>query len=143
MYKGATREIMLRLLMVQTTFRQSVHKSLKEHGIDISFEMLQILSYLWRRDGINQQELASRTFKDKASLTSLLNNLEARQLIIRMADQTDRRNKIIYLTDSGTAYGERLRPIIDDIYRQAEQKMDPEKTQSCINYLDELNDAFK
>lgn len=143
MYKGATREIILRLLMVQTTFRHSVHKSLKEHGIDISFEMLQILSYLWRRDGINQQELACRTFKDKASLTSLLNNLETRQFIIRMEDQTDRRNKIIRLTESGIAYGERLRPIIDDIYRQAEQKMDPAKTQLCIDYLNELNDAFK
>lgn len=141
--KEKTREFMHSLLGVQTTFRQAIQRNMKRHNIDLTFEMLQILLYLWRKDGVNQQELASSTFKDKASLTSLLNNLEVKELVIRVEDSSDRRNKNVYLTELGKQYGQRVKPMLDEIYEVAGKKIDKGKMALCVNYLQELSNVFK
>lgn len=138
-----TRTFMLQLLMVQTSFRQAIQKSMKRHNIELTFEMLQIMVYLWKKDGVNQQELASNTFKDKASLTSLLRNLEVKNLVSRRSDHPDRRNKNVYLTPQGLACGERVKPILNEIYAAAGNQVNRTETESCILYLQKLNDVFK
>lgn len=144
MEKGElARELMLNILSVQTSFRQVIQRHLKQHQIDLTFEMLQILAYLWRKDGVNQQELAVKNFKDKASLTSLLKNLEAKDLVKRVEDRQDRRNKQVFLTESGRQYAHRVWPVMHEIYINAESEMNVEKAGEFINYLSELNDVFK
>lgn len=138
-----TRTFMQNLIMVQTSCRQAIQKSMKKHEIDLTFEMLQILIRLWKKDGVNQQELASNTFKDKASLTPLLNNLEKKGLVKRVSDSVDRRNKMVYLTDLGHEYGQKVKPILYEIYDSAEKKMQRQQVEICIEYMQNLNKAFK
>lgn len=138
-----TRILMQSLIRVQSSFRQSIQRNLKKHNIDLTFEMLQTMVYLWRQDGINQQEIADKVFKDKASMTYLLNHLETRGLVRREESPTDRRNNNIYLTEFGKAYGVRVKPILDEIYTTASQKTDSADFDSCIHYLDDLDHAFK
>lgn len=138
-----TRILMQSLLKVQSSFRQSIQRNLKKHGIDLTFEMLQTMVYLWRQDGINQQEIATKVFKDKASMTYLLNHLATRGLVRREEDPNDRRNNNIYLTESGKEYGVKVKPILDEIYTTASQKTDSADFDLCINYLHDLDNAFK
>ncbi len=56
---------------------------------------------LWVEEGLTQQELAIRTFRDKPSVTRLINNLERVNLVIRVNDKNDRRSNLIYLTKTG------------------------------------------
>lgn len=46
---------------------------------------------------MNQQQIADSVFKNKASLTSLLANMERKDLVVRNEDTSERRNKIIIL----------------------------------------------
>lgn len=143
MTKSSTRDLILSLLKVQTTFRQAMQRNLRLHNIELTFEMLQVLAKLWHKDGINQQELGESIFKDKATLTSLLNNLEARDLVSRITDSTDRRSKNVYLTNLGQNLGKEVKPILEELYQKAELKLDKTKIIDCINSLQELNDVFK
>lgn len=138
-----TRTLMLKLLKMQTTFRQAIQRSLRRESIDLTFEMLQIMVILWRQDGVNQQELADASFKDKASLTSILNNLQSKELILRTQAPTDRRNNIISLTATGHQMGQKVEPILMALYTKAGMMVDPHQTQLCTQYLDQLNNAFK
>lgn len=138
-----TRALMLKLLQMQTTFRQAVQRSLRREAIDLTFEMLQIMVILWRQDGVNQQELADASFKDKASLTSILNNLQSKELILRTKAPVDRRNNIISLTTTGRKMGQKVKPIIMALYAKAGMMVDLHQTQLCTQYLDQLNNAFK
>ena len=45
--------------------------------------------------------MADRGFKNKASITSLIDHMEANNLVIRSSDKSDRRIKRIYLTKDG------------------------------------------
>ncbi len=101
---------------IRDAMRQHMRTRLREHNYDITFEMLEVLLVLWKRDKRNQQEIADAVRKNKASLTSLLDNLTARKLVFRHPDPNDRRNNIISLTKEGIAYEDKLVPLITEFY---------------------------
>src|SRR5919206_3993343 len=76
--------------------RQFIQAKIKESGINLTFEMLEIMACLWNKDGINQQELADITIKDKSSMTYLVDNLAKHNMVTRMPDENDRRNNLIF-----------------------------------------------
>lgn len=135
--------LMQAILQTQTSFRQAIQRSLKVHKVDMTFEMMQIMACLWRKAGVNQQELAGKTFKDKASLTYLINNLEKREWVVRKEDPADRRNKLIHLTEKGEAMRGNVMPLLEEIYSEAATHVNKKHVEKCIIYLQELNDAFK
>lgn len=139
----STREFMQALLRVQVAFRGAVQRSLKQHGVGLTFEMLQIMVYLWNHQGTNQQELAAGTFKDKASLTSILHNLESKGLIRRSQGTTDKRSKIITLTDQGCQCAQDVKPVLQEVYMEAATHIDASKMDLCTHFMDELKDVFK
>lgn len=81
---------------------------------DISYEMFQVLDVLWRTNEMNQQEIANRVQKGKASLTPLIDNLCKLNLVSRIEDNNDRRNKIIVLTKEGKAFQKKFDPIMKE-----------------------------
>ena len=78
-----------------------LQRNLKEAGLNITSEQWSIMYNLWVEEGLTQQELAIRTFRDKPSVTRLINNLERVNLVIRVNDKNDRRSNLIYLTKIG------------------------------------------
>jgi len=78
-----------------------LQRNLKEAGLSITSEQWSIMYNLWGEEGLTQQELAIRTFRDKPSVTRLINNLERLNLVIRVNDKNDRRSNLIYLTKIG------------------------------------------
>ncbi|GAA0881672.1 MULTISPECIES: MarR family winged helix-turn-helix transcriptional regulator [Sphingobacterium] len=78
-----------------------LQRNLKEAGLNITSEQWSIMYNLWVEEGLTQQELAVRTFRDKPSVTRLINNLERVNLVIRVNDKNDRRSNLIYLTKIG------------------------------------------
>lgn len=83
-----------------TAISRRMQRNLKDVGINITAEQWSILYNLWQEEGLTQQELAIRTFRDKPSITRLINNLEKLNLVIRVNDKDDRRSNLIYLTKS-------------------------------------------
>lgn len=115
-----TKEITL----VNLAIKQFIQAKLRENNIDLTFEMMQILYSLWSKDGINQQELANITAKDKASMTNLLDNLTKRNLVLRK-EGADRRNKIIFLTPEGKAIKKQVKPWIKALHQTAKSNVNP------------------
>lgn len=115
-----TKEITL----VNLAFKQFLQDKLREHQIDLTFEMIQILYSLWGKDGVNQQEIANNTAKDKASITNLLNNLVKRNLVFRQ-EGSDRRNKLIFLTPEGKDMKKKVQPWIKALHQTAKNNVDP------------------
>lgn len=136
------RELMLQLLKTRMSFRQALQRVLKRNNIDMTFEMLQILSSLWYQQGISQQFLAEKTAKDKACLTNLMGNLEKKGWIVRREDPADRRNRLVYLTSEGEEISARIRPIVYDVYTQAGIVMGIEEINESVQKLRKLDEIF-
>ncbi|GAB2534125.1 MarR family winged helix-turn-helix transcriptional regulator [Rufibacter soli] len=95
-----------------------MRQKFKAHNIDITFEMLQVLRFLWQKNSVNQQEIADAINKDKASLTYLIDNLVRRNLVQRTEDGKDRRNKIITLTKEGENLEGLILPWLEEMYQR-------------------------
>lgn len=93
---NSSRGLIQQMLRTRMAFRQALQRVLKRNNIDITFEMLQVLSSLWQEQGISQQALAEKTAKDKACMTNLMANLEKKGWIMRQEDPNDRRNRLVY-----------------------------------------------
>jgi DNA-binding MarR family transcriptional regulator len=87
--------------MASTALARRLQKNFKQAGIEITIEQWSVLYHLWKEDGISQQELCVRSFRDKPSITRLVDNLEKLKLVKRVASKDDRRINLINLTDAG------------------------------------------
>jgi DNA-binding MarR family transcriptional regulator len=60
-----------------------------------------LLNFLIDMDGVTARELGERTSLDSATLTGIIDRLEAMELIERKPDPGDRRAKLVSLTEKG------------------------------------------
>jgi len=86
--------------MASTAIARRLQKNFKQEGIEITIEQWSVLYHLWKTDGISQQDLCNASFRDKPSITRLVDNLEKLKLVKRVPSQTDRRQNLIMLTDA-------------------------------------------
>ena len=86
---------------VSTAINRKLYRNFRQNGIDITPEQWTILLALWEKDGVPQQELCNATFKDKPSMTRLIDNMERQHLVVRISDKNDRRTNLIHLTKTG------------------------------------------
>ena len=81
-----------------TAIARRMQKNFKQAGVDITIEQWSVLYHLWKEDGMSQQSLCDATFRDKPSITRLVDNLEKLKLVKRVPSKDDRRINMIYLT---------------------------------------------
>ena len=124
---------------VRMSVKTHLQNKIREYNYNITFEMFQVLAVLWRQDNINQQEIADRVQKNKASLTPLIDNLSKRNLVVRNEDPVDRRNKIISLTREGFEYREKLQPMIHEIYESFKIDISITELENVTEMLRKLN----
>lgn len=137
------RELMLQVVRTRMTFRRAMQRTLRKNKVGVTFEMLQVLSSLWREQGISQQILAERIAKDKACLTNLMNNLEKKGYVCRKEDPNDRRNKLVFLTPEGEDFKEQIRPILNQVYISSERIIGIESIETMLAELKGVDDVLE
>jgi len=85
--------------MASTAVARRLQKNFRLAGLEITIEQWSILYHLWKQDALSQQELCNRTFRDKPSITRLIDNLEKQKLVKRMPSKEDRRINLVCLTE--------------------------------------------
>jgi DNA-binding MarR family transcriptional regulator len=123
---------------LRNEIRQRVQQQIKDHQINISFEMLEVLGCLWRQDGINQQEIADKTLRDKSSITYIIDNLVKRGLVKRVEDEHDRRNNRIFMTTEAKQLQDQLLPLITEIYASAAGTIDERQLQDALQMTHQM-----
>ncbi len=87
--------------VANTALARRLQRYFREHALDLTVEQWSVLVHLWKQDGVSQQELCNKTYRDKPSITRLVDNLEREGLVTRVASKEDRRINLIYLTEQG------------------------------------------
>ncbi|SHF86230.1 DNA-binding transcriptional regulator, MarR family [Bacteroides luti] len=94
---------------VSAAINRKLSRNFRQNNLDISPEQWTVLIFLWEKDGVTQQELCNATFKDKPSMTRLIDNMEKQHLVVRISDKKDRRTNLIHLTKTGREIEEKTR----------------------------------
>jgi DNA-binding MarR family transcriptional regulator len=102
-----------------TAIARRLQKNFKESAIDITIEQWSVLYQLWKEEGQSQQQLCETTFRDKPSITRLVDNLEKSKLVKRVASKNDRRSNLIFLTKEGKTLEEKTLEVANRTLNEA------------------------
>lgn len=120
---------------VSAAINRKLSRNFRQNGVEITPEQWTVLLFLWEKDGVTQQELCNATFKDKPSMTRLIDNMERQHLVVRIADKRDRRTNLIHLTKTGRELEGKARFIANKTLKEALQRINIGRTESqprCI-----------
>ena len=102
-----------------TAIARRLQKNFKQANVDITIEQWSVLYHLWKQDGLSQQQLCDATYRDKPSITRLVDNLEKLKLVKRVASKDDRRVNMIYLTPEATDLQEKTMELANQTLNEA------------------------
>jgi len=126
-----------------TAIARRLQKKFNSAGLNLTIEQWSVLYHLWKQDGISQQELCNATFRDKPSITRLVDNLERLQLVKRVASDSDRRINLIFLTKQAQKLQEDSMALAEETLNEALEMVPADKIEVCKEVLQVVYDNLK
>ena len=112
-----------------------LQKKFNNAGLNLTIEQWSVLYQLWKQDGSSQQDLCERTFRDKPSITRLVDNLEKLQLVRRVPSESDRRINLVYLTKQGSKMEEQTMTLAEQTLNEALTGISADNRNLCKEIL--------
>lgn len=120
-----------------------LQKKFKQSGVDITIEQWSVLYHLWKEDGQSQQELCTATFRDKPSITRLVDNLERLKLVRRVPSREDRRINLIFLTEFARRLQDQTMGLANQTLNEALDSVSAAEVETCKAVLQKVYDNLK
>ena len=141
-----SKEASLKLHMNLGLLIRSAHNSMTERfvqnvfnsGLDISMDQWMILGPIWQLESPSQKELGEICFRDKPSITRIIDSLEKKSLVVRVPDQIDHRIKRVVLTKAGKQLFYDVLPIMEKTREEARGNIPEEEIQIFKNVLSKI-----
>ena len=108
-----------------------LQKKFNASGLNLTIEQWSVLYHLWKEDGKSQQELCNATFRDKPSITRLVDNLEKLGLVKRVASESDRRINKVYLTKQAQKLQDETMLLAEETLNEALDGVPAEQVNLC------------
>jgi DNA-binding MarR family transcriptional regulator len=114
---------------------------LKRH--DVSLTHFNIMSTLFRNGGeMTPSEIAENIFREKNSVTAIINTMEKQGVVRREPSLDDRRSVKVVITDKGWKEANRLSPIAQELCREALSCMDKQQVEELVSVMRTLRERL-
>lgn len=123
---------------VSRLFRQAFERAVIEAGMELTPGEIRALAYVARYPGSRQAKLADNMGVEPMTLSAYLDRLENRKLIARATDPTDRRAKIVTLTEISGKIFEDARPIAEQVFDHMVEGLEPEAVSTVQTALRQM-----
>lgn len=126
--------------MVHCRFKVYMSTFFQNQGFDLTPEQFLVLDTLWD-DGVqSQQEIALKINKDKNSVTKLIDALEKKNFVQRVAYKQDRRLNLIHITENGLKIKDKVTEIALDATNSIIRDIPVEDLYTFIKVLTKMSD---
>jgi DNA-binding MarR family transcriptional regulator len=122
----------------EKAIKKSIKNKFVEHGYDVTLEQYIVLAQLNDHPGAIQSEVAEKTYKDKNTITRMLDLMGKNGLITRRQHDSDRRSYRIYLTEMGQQTINALIVLNKEINQELRSKLSAEKFSSMLETFEEI-----
>ena len=86
-------------------------------------------------------EVAARMHITSGTVTSLLDNLERKEYVVRSSDRADRRRVLVDITAAAQQLLDEVLPAIQQVARQLVERIGPERQQALLDILAGIRQA--
>ena len=118
-----------------TAIARRLQRKFNQAGLNLTIEQWSVLYHLWKEDGISQQELCNATYRDKPSITRLVDNLERLKLVKRTPSKNDRRINMILLTSDAKKLQEQTMELANQTLNEALESVPADRIDVCKEVL--------
>ena len=118
-----------------------LRRNFEAEGLDITHAQLGLLSDLFLEDGLTQQQLAAKVWKDKAAVKRLVDLLEEKGYVERRPGDDPRSYKVC-LTSKSRKMQKDLRRISEMTLKQVIAGIDPGELDVCVKVLSQIHEQF-
>ena len=112
-----------------------LNQNFEKAGYNVTCEQWAVLMNLWQKNGQSQKDLSGQTCKDKTSITRLIDGMEKRNLVVRIPDKKDARQKFIYLTNKGEELQQELLQLVKKTLTEAQEGIKDSELKICKDVL--------
>ena len=123
----ATKTVFYTIERAIKEYRKFAQNNIADKVKDITVDQALILFFLEKHPELSQQEIATLVFKDKASVTRMINLMVSKGYIERSINEENRRRFKLKITDDGTKILSDLSPIISNNRKKALQGVSQEE----------------
>jgi DNA-binding MarR family transcriptional regulator len=123
-----------------TAIARRLQKKFNASNINLTIEQWSVLYHLWKEDGLSQLDLCHASFRDKPSITRLVDNLEKLGLVKRVSDEKDRRINKIFLTADAQRLQDQCMFLAEETLNEALNGVPPEYIEISKEVLQKVYD---
>ena len=120
--------------------RNETFRAFRGHGEEITPEQWIVLVRLWEQDGRTQTELGESTYRDRPTMSRILDVMEKRGLLVRKADPENARVWRIHLTREGKALKKVLVPLARELVQRSVAGIPRRDLETARNVLKRMFD---
>jgi len=132
---------MLSILMSFEVLARYLEVELKRH--EASLIRFNIMSLLFISGGeMTPSEIAEGVFREKNSVTAVINTMERQGVVRREPSPDDRRSVKVVITDKGWKEANRLSPIAQELSREALSCMDKKQVADLVDNMRKLRESL-
>ena len=91
--------VYVKLMRATNTATSKIHEHLKEDNLTVS--QFGVIEALYHLGPLSQSDLGGKILKSNANLTTVVDSLEKKTLVVRKRSEQDRRTVTVHLTELG------------------------------------------
>lgn len=88
-----------RIAILAGLLKRQVSRIIAECGVDITPDQWVVLSYLWYSNGLSIGELVTKSRKDFANVTRIVDKLQKQGYVTKQKSEKDNRSYLVFYTD--------------------------------------------
>jgi len=136
--KSLDENVIFQIGETSRLFHKKVTAIFSERGFNVTVEQFGVLALLWYKEGVKQQDIADGLKRNKTTITRIIENMINRNLIVKVPDQLDKRNKLIFLTQKGKALQKEMVEASGLVYYQALNNISFKDIEKCLVILKQM-----
>lgn len=132
---------LLSILMSFEVMARYIEVELRQYSATLN--RFNIMSQLFKNGGeMTPTEIAESVFREKNSITAVINTLEKEGVVRREPSIDDRRSVKVVITDKGWKEANRLNPIAQELSREALSCLEKERVEDLVDIMRKIREAL-
>lgn len=115
----------------------------KVQGLGLTASQAMVVRFLYDRDEVTSSDLSGRTELDSATMTGILDRLEAAGFVERRPNPSDRRAILVHLTDRGKETGHKVTGLMEDANRDFLKTLEASEGKSLRRLLGKIRQGSR
>ncbi len=125
--------------LIRLTFLQAFKKA----GVDLTTEQWVLMDLLNEENGLPQNELATRSFKDAPTVSRIIDLLCKKEFTERRKAEDDKRRHDIFLTEKGQAVYDEILPTVMALRQKGWEGLSDEDYDTFLRIMNQVFGNFE